>query len=66
MLDLKSLERELDEALSKETEENLISWIQNRRKVEVFLSKEEYLPEYKNITENHFSSSKEEEMIFYI
>ena len=45
MLDLKSLERELDEALSKETEENLTSWIQNRRKVEVFLSKEEYLPE---------------------
>ena len=66
MLDLKSLERELDEALSKETEENLTSWIQNRRKVEVFLSKEEYLTEYKNITENHFSSSKEEEMIFYI
>ena len=30
MLDLKSLERELDEALSKETEEKVTGWIQNR------------------------------------
>ena len=32
MLDLKALEKELDEVLAQETEHSLTSWIQNRRK----------------------------------
>jgi hypothetical protein len=32
MIDLKELERRLDEALAKETSESLSSWLQNQRK----------------------------------
>ena len=42
MLDLKVLEKELDEVLAQETEHSLISWIQNRRKEEIISSKERY------------------------
>ena len=54
MLDLKALEKELDEVLAQETERSLISWIQNRRKEEIILSKERYSSEYKDITEDSF------------
>lgn len=54
MLDLKVLEKELDEVLAQETEHSLTSWIQNRRKKEIISSKEIYSSEYKDITEDSF------------
>ena len=54
MLDLKALEKELDEVLAQETEHSLTSWIQNRRKEEIISSKERYSSEYKDITEDSF------------
>ena len=59
MLDLKVLEKELDEVLAQETEHSLISWIQNRRKEEIISSKERYSSEYKDITEDSFLLEEE-------
>lgn len=59
MLDLKALEKELDEVLAKETEHSLTSWIQNRRKEEIISSKERYSSEYKDITEDSFLLEEE-------
>ena len=59
MLDLKALEKELDEVLAQETERSLISWIQNRRKEEIISSKERYSSEYKDITEDSFLLEEE-------
>ena len=59
MLDLKALEKELDEVLAQETEHSLTSWIQNRRKEEIISSKERYSSEYKNITEDSFLLEEE-------
>ena len=59
MLDLKALEKELDEVLAQETEHSLISWIQNRRKEEIISSKERYSSEYKDITEDSFLLEEE-------
>ena len=59
MLDLKALEKELDEVFAQETEHSLISWIQNRRKEEIISSKERYSSEYKDITEDSFLLEEE-------
>ena len=59
MLDLKALEKELDEVLAQETEHSLTSWIQNRRKEEIILSKERYSSEYKDIREDSFLLEEE-------
>ena len=59
MLDLKVLEKELDEVLAQETEHSLTSWIQNRRKEEIISSKERYSSEYKDITEDSFLLEEE-------
>ena len=59
MLDLKVLEKELDEVLAQETERSLTSWIQNRRKEEIISSKERYSSEYKDITEDSFLLEEE-------
>lgn len=59
MLDLKALEKELDEVLAQETEHSLISWIQNRRKEEIISSKERYSSEYKDIIEDSFLLEEE-------
>ena len=59
MLDLKALEKELDEVLAQETEHSLTSWIQNRRKEEIISSKERYSSEYKDITEDSFLLEEE-------
>ena len=59
MLDLKVLEKELDEVLAQETEHSLISWIQNRRKEEIISSKERYSSEYKDIIEDSFLLEEE-------
>lgn len=59
MLDLKVLEKELDEVLAQETERSLISWIQNRRKEEIISSKERYSSKYKDITEDSFLLEEE-------
>lgn len=59
MLDLKVLEKELDEVLAQETEHSLISWIQNRRKEEIISSKERYSSEYKDITDDSFLLEEE-------
>ena len=59
MLDLKALEKELDEVLAQETEHSLTSWIQNRRKEEIISSKERYSSEYKDIREDSFLLEEE-------
>ena len=59
MLDLKALEKELDEVFAQETEHSLISWIQNRRKEEIISSKERYSSEYKDIIEDSFLLEEE-------